>query len=988
MGCGSTSTCLLLYLLLISTCAQFAPGPIGQQPPQDVHFPTGNDFTASLNDMVMFTIELGNYKNYECKTSCTPLLCKDGRCIEQSRRMKQANGTGRITEPNRTSNHLAAIRGTLGTRYSSHLDPAEGWTMIVYVRIPVAGPTYFGTWGLYFSSRPHMAESTTLFALVHINNKTEVERQAASSILWCHNSETLNYVKIDEPPECSEPGDISGTTEMGTMTVYVDNYKVQTQPAWTCKVTVHSVKIKCVHLQQTPVPQRDTIESVPVDVCRQWHRDKSCQYGSMTSFGDQGDLFWKTDNALDINYNHWGHVCGIHGKPIYFTSRNCFMGEVDITYQAPFLDLFSSAMGTLPLETLAVHGAKKKFKTIAWTEESSDAFKHVCRKVISLTVPVVKMTYANRKAASNHKRLRDVIRPSNDTMYQFMSTDHQAVLYWAQEKDRTTLAAIDAGSCGDEYPDTFTSNSLVLQYVSNNFLAINGKARYTGANHQPSLLLSQEDSNYAKAHEHTNLWRTANVSDHLMCGIVMMKSDTHTCKNSKAVPNRKRRSYNPEVAGIVQARLDYMETTMLTWTEQYARNMMHQACLQQRRIHSLQTMQLDIDPSATFSSYANQNVHVVPRGDIHSLQHCVRLDCSNFFVVPSLKTTYKEMRDVYKDKGVFISDNMAFSKPIVQFNYTGRTVTAQLQQKHYVNPYLTYVARQGTRKHYGSNENPVLDVLFFEVCDLYYIFQENLLVSTVKVADAGTEQYLMRQHKRDRFTYRERTGGEGNTTSNTSVSMLIKSFATYAPAHLSIPKAVFYGLLKASYYTQEAVLSQMYSWRDAIAATVNMQDAFMYMNAQIGREHIHSTVNMMGDVLDGIVDVSVAGGQAIGGFVGAVVGSTAGMAVESATRMVGRGLSSFMDSIFTRVVQIIGIVGGYWAIVVTLVYIGIATYKKNWNIFDKSSHTKKVEKKGKGSNIALETEKGGNDSLYTANGSHGRMDNTERSNNKHILWQM
>ena len=969
MPLEAKSLWLLINILFVSTHAQFAPGDNGQQPPQDVHFPNGNEFAASIGDIVRFNIELDNYKNFKCKTSCTPMLCKDTTCLIQiydlTQDLNQPKGPGTIESAN--------IR-----------DQSQGWTMSVQVRIPVTGPSPFGTWGLYFSAKPSLAQSTPLFALVHINNKTEVNRQAASNILWCHESETLNYVKLDEPPECPNLNDKVSPSEVGTLTVYVDNYNVQTQPAWTCKVMVHSVKVKCVHLQQTKEPQRDTMQPVPVDVCMQWHRDKSCQYGSMTSFGDMGELSWSTDNPVQVNYNHWWSVCGIHGKPRTFTSRNCFMEEVSITYQSPFLDLFSAAVGVLPLETLTAHGAKKRFKTIAWSEESSAAFRHVCRKVISLTVPVVKTTYANMKAASNHEILKGAHRPTPDTMYQFMTTDDHALLYWAKEKDHTTLAAIHAGSCGDEYPDTFSSNYLVLQYVSNNNLVLNGKARYTGVKHHPSLQISQDDASYAKAHTHTNLWRTANVSDHLMCGIVKMNSDTHKCQSSKAVPLRKRRAVNPEIPEIVQARLDYMETKLLKWSEQCVRKMMHEACLQQRRIHSLQKMQLEVDPSATFSSYSKQNVRVLPRGDLHSIQHCVRLDCNKFFVVPSLRTTYKPLQDVYKDKGVFISDTMAFYRPIVQFNYTGTTVTAQLQDKHYVNPYLTHVARKGQIKQYGSKENPTLDVKFFEMCGQYYIFEENLLVSTVAVGEAGTEQHLVRENKKNHPTYRERIDGEVNITSKTSLSMKIKSFATFTPVHLSLPKAAFYGLRKASYYTQDAMLSQMNSLRDAIAATVSMQDAVMYMHAQIGREQIHSTVNIMGDILDGIVDVSVAGGKAIGGFVGSVLGSTAGMAVESATKIVGRGLSSFMDSVFTRVVQIIGIVGGYWAIVVTLVYVGIATYKKNWNIFVKNPQAKKA-KSEQGSNGVLETSKRDYKRLDAATGGNENRNWCDIRNNKNSM---
>lgn len=918
----------VLLIIMISCHAQFAPESDNMEYVPDVHFPTGNEFTASIGDTVTFPVVLENFNFTFCEIkTCRPMLCNHKTCFVQE--MK-------VTENNKT--------------------------LEIDCKLEVDYRSFYGTWGLHFDNTKfgmqqnadmeHFANiefkniqgRTPAIALIHINNATHVANAATPDILWCHDSDTFKYVKLDDPPTCIGPEKNKGYTEMGTLTVYTDNYKVQTQRAWTCQIIMHTIMVKCVNLQQTKVPQRDSIQSVDVDVCKQWYTDKSCQYGSMSSEGDSGGLFWKTDNPLKVRYNNWWGVCGIKGKPRYFKTGNCLMNEVDITYQAPFFDLFSAATGWLPLDTLTTHGAKRAFKTIAWSPKSSEAFMHVCRKVISLTVRVAKTTYSNMNAASEHKALLGLHIPNNDTVYQFMSTDESAVLYVAKEKDRTTLAALHAGSCGTEYPDTFTSNSLILQYVSESYLSIQGKARYTGVKHHPTLLGFHEDPLYSKANHHTNLWRMSNVSDTLMCGAVKMKSATHVCKDGNAVKKRERRQVNPQVPDIIQSRMDFLDAKQIMWSEKILKQTMYTSCLQQRQIHSLQTMQLEIDPSATFSSFTTQNVHVVPRGDIHSLQHCARLHCTNLYVVPSLETTFRPMHDVYKNKGVFISEHFAFYKPILQFNNTGHTVTGQLKTKYYLDPHLSFVGRQRKEEQFKSKENPVVDVKFFQICGKYYIFEKNKLISTVKVSDAGTEQHLIREYKKNRLMYRETHANENNYSSGTSVPMQIKTFATFAPVHLSLPKANFYGLRKASYYSQDAVLSQMYSMRDAIAATVRMQDAFMYTEAQIGRENIHSTVNFMGDVLDGALDVSVAGGKAAGGFLGSLAGSAAGLAVESFTGVAGHAITTFMDSIFARVVQIIGILGGYWAIIISSVYCGIAAYKRNWNIFIQSSSKSKCRK--------------------------------------------
>ena len=910
-GIKQVSSFILLCLFLEFSSAQFAPVTNGIQHIQDIHFTDGNEFAASINQTVFFQIELANFDIPSYPPPYIPSLCKDGLCIGQG----------------------------------SKINTSENYpTFIINGKILVESDNFYGTWGLHIAEHISEADSTPLLGYIYINNQTDGGGDDKNAILWCHDSETYNYVKLDGPPECPSPNTKVAPTELGSLTIYVDNYKVQSRRAWTCKVVVNTVKVKCVHLQQTPEARRESTETISVEECQEWYRNKSCKYGQMTSFADQGSLSWKTNNILKVKYNSWARVC-MKGKPKYFTSHNCLMEEVPITYQAPFTELFSAATGTLPLTALATNGSVRAFKTIAWSAESSDAFQHVCRKVISLTVRVSKTTYSNLRAASQHKEQVGEYTLTNNTVYQFMAIDKNAVMYIAQEKDRTSLKAIDAGSCGDEYPDTFTSNSLVLQYVSDSYLALAGKARYTGVNHHPTLLGFHQDPKYAKVQEHTHLERTSDASDIMICGAFNLKSDTHECQNGTAVSKRKKRQVNPEVPDIIQARLDYLEAKQIQSSEEWVKQLGHQSCLQQRRIHYLQTMQLDIDPSDTFSSYTKRRVHVIPKGDIYALQHCFRLDCTALHVIPSLKTTYAPMKKIYEEKGVLISEQMAFHRPIIQFNHTGHKVTAQLQTMHYANPFLTFVTRCEKKEHRESKENAVLDVKFFEICGNYYIFEDNLHVSTMQVGEAGTEQHLIREFKKGHFHYSEGYAGEDNNNTNPNpnpnpnqtvysrISMLIKSFASFAPAHLTVPDAAFYGLRKASYYDQEAIMSQFHSLRDTMAAIIRLQDTALYSHAQFGREEIHSTVNTMGDVLGALRDVSIGAGKAVGGFIGSAVGSAGGMAIKSFTDMATEGISGFLDSVFSKIVVIIGTIGGYLALVWTFIYICIAWYKKNWNIF-------------------------------------------------------
>ena len=879
----------------------------------NVHFPNGNEFSASIGDTVRFPIQLETYTTVFCKSQkCYPVLCNGNVCNDQS----------------------AYAEGT--TQRLWRID----------VSLTVVSDSYYGTWGLY-NDRPREAVEghRPAIALIHINNATQVKKDAKPDILWCHQSDTLNYVKLDDPPRCPLPKQNQGFTQHGTLTVYTDNYKVQSEPAWTCQVMVNTIKLKCVHLQQTEEPQGQSIESVDVGDCRKWMKEKSCPYGSMTGFGDEGAESWKTNNPLNVKYNHWWKVCGIGGKPRYFTSHNCLMVGVEITYQAPFLELFSAATGRMPLETLATGGVKKVFKTIAWSNETSNAFWHVCRKVISLTIPVVKTIYANMNDASEHKRLDNIQVPSNDTVYQFMSTDHHAVMYIAQEKDRTTLSAIEAGPCGVEYPDTFISNSLILQYVSDLFLTSKRIPRYTGARHYPTLTRFHEDPRYGKTHEHTNLWRKSNISHTLMCSGAGMKSLTHKCHANRAVPIRNRREVNLEEEvepSKLQNMLDYLEEKQINYSEKLMRQIMYQTCMQKRETHFLLTTQLKVDPSVTFSSFTNQNVHVIPRGDLYLLQHCARLDCATLSVVPSLKTTYPKLRDVYKNKGAFISDHMIFTRPIIQFNVSGITVTVQLQDKYYVTPHLTSVIRKPKIR---SRENPLSDVMFFEICDHYYIFENATLVSKVEITEAGTEQHIIREYKKNKVAYSNEN--DNNTSAGTEVTMQIRSFGMFGTSYMPMLKATFFGLRKSSYFTQDDMLSHLHTMQDYIAFSARMQDAITYLEATVGKENIHATVAKMGEFLDCVVDASVAGGNAIGGFFGSVIGSTTGMAVESFTGMAARGISTFLDSLFSRVVLIIGMAGGYWSILLTLVYCGIATYKKNWNIFGKNNRTQMDKQKRK-----------------------------------------
>ena len=796
-------------------------------------------------------------------------------------------------------------------------------------------------------------------ALIHINNVTQVNEQAKPAILSCYGGGTFNYVKLGDPPECHPSHKHKGILEKGTLTIYADNEKVQSEQAWTCQIMVNTIKLKCVHLQQTREPQGQSIMSVDIGVCQQWMKDKACKYGSMTSFGDRNALSWKTKNPLKVSYNHWWRVCGVNGKPRYFTSYNCLMVPVDITYQAPFLELFSPAVGRMPLKSLGAGGVQKSFKTIAWTNETSNAFWHVCRKVVSLTIPVVRMIYASMKDASEHRRITSTAACTNETVYQFMSTDEHSLLYTAKEKDRTTLSALEAGHCGHDFPDTFVSNTLILQYVSDTYLAKKQIPRYTGVKHAPTIIGFHEDLQYKKAQNHVNLWRTANVSHELMCSGGNMKSTTHKCVDGKAVDikTRKRRDVrpmNPAQPLLVQAMLDFMEGNQVQNSIQLASELMYQLCLEQRQVHALQTVQLQVDPSPVFSSFMKHNVHVIPKGDLYSLQYCERLSCSTLRVIPSLKTTYPPMRRVYKNKGVVLSDDIIFTKPIIQYNTsTGIEVTVQLQKTYYACPHLTFTARQ---PKYHPKENLVSDIMVFEICGYYYIFENATHVDKVEVDHLGTEQHIIREYWNNKPTYHNK---KDNNTSNGrgTGTMYIKTFCGPGQFSLHMPKAAFYGLQKASYYTQDDMLSHLHSFQDYFAATVRMQDAITYMEATIGKEHIHATVGMMGDVLHSVVDSSVAGGEAVGGFLGSVAGSTAGMTVQSFTGMAAKGITSFLDSIFSKIVLVIGMGGGYLAILVTLVYCGMSAYMKNWNIFGTNNRKKKMQqKKGKKGNVALNNE--------------------------------
>lgn len=887
-----TVICTLLLAVPLC-CAQFAPND--DENMYDIHFPEGNEFVAQINDSIKFRIELEDPNgNLDASKGFKTLLCKDGICETQPSHM---------------------LKNTT--------------VVIIKCDLTIKASNFYGTWGLHVNN--YKTNNPPISAHVHIIDALKLKKKQTGDILWCHESETLNYLKLDNPPECPMPRKKHAYVETGSLTVYVDNYQVQSQPAWTCKLLVHRVRLKCVHLQQIPEPLSDSIEPVDVEVCRQWFTKKSCEYGNMESFGEGSS--WKTDNALKISYNHWFSVCGVGGKPRYFTSRNCLMDRVPITYQAPFVNLFSAATGTLPLTALATHGMKTPFKTIAWSPKSSQAFKHVCRKTISFTSRVTRTIYVDINAASHHKALHGYTVPDNNTVYQFLSTDKQAVLYVAYEKDRTTLKALHAGHCGDEYRDTFTSNSLVLQFVSDSYLALSKTARYTGVTHHPTMIDYHDDHRYSSASKHVNLWRTADASDLLICDVANITSETHFCHNGTAQPRtrRKRKATLHELLDITQARLDYLEHKQAEYSAEVARQLTYQSCIEQRRIHFLQTMQLNIDPSATFSSYTKSAVHVVPRGDLHSLQHCVRLDCATIEVVPSLETTYSPLRKVYEDKGVFISERLVFSRPIIQFTHAGQTLTAQLQTKHYVNPHLTFVNRCN-RKGRGSLENAVIDVKFFEICGQYYIFEENRLVSTVKVAEAGSEQHIIREYKEKRATYRESSNSSVST--NSSSSMLIKAFATFAPVHLEVPEAAFYGLRKSSYFTQDIIFSQVRTLQEAIAATVRLQDAMMYTEAKIGREHIHSTVNTMGDIIGGMRDASIGAGKAIGDFVGSTIGSGTGMIAKSFADKASKGIATLMKSLFWLVFEIIGIIGGYWAIVATCIFLMIIRRHRKSNQAD------------------------------------------------------
>ena len=105
--------------------------------------------------------------------------------------------------------------------------------------------------------------------------------------------------------------------------------------------------------------------------------------------------------------------------------------------------------------------------------------------------------------------------------------------------------------------------------------------------------------------------------------------------------------------------------------------------------------------------------------------HCQEYSCSTLMVIPSLKTTYPPMRDVYIKKGVPLSDDIVFTRPIIQYSSFGIDITMQLKREDCAWPYLTFLVRQ---PKYHLKKNLVPDIMVFEICGDYYIFENATLV--------------------------------------------------------------------------------------------------------------------------------------------------------------------------------------------------------------------------------------------------------------------
>lgn len=149
----------ILISLIAGSCAQFAPDGAQVHRVQDIHFPEGNEHSASVGDTVTFHIELGNIN----MNPVVPWLCKDNKCI------------GLYYTP-------VAVGSTT--------------TILIRATIHIKSDEFFGTWGLHFAGNARFAAESPLLALIYIHDVKRVEthmRTAFFGAMTLKHSTMLNW---------------------------------------------------------------------------------------------------------------------------------------------------------------------------------------------------------------------------------------------------------------------------------------------------------------------------------------------------------------------------------------------------------------------------------------------------------------------------------------------------------------------------------------------------------------------------------------------------------------------------------------------------------------------------------------------------------------------------------------------------------------------------------------------------------------------------
>lgn len=413
--------------------------------------------------------------------------------------------------------------------------------------------------------------------------------------------------------------------------------------------------------------------------------------------------------------------------------HNCLLTPEKIVYRYPFHSV-ETTFGSFPVLNVSNGGWQGGSSTLIWDKKEIEA---TCPYILWETLAVSKTTFTDMEHLDTAPRL-----PTGDRVeivYHFRS-DLKGLVFSThngQVYNVSNLLHNDDLACVEDNGETFlTKGELLLQYQSNDDVRKDHQLLYADVSHVPSnpgMINTHPGYNTTRIHlSHPFLGLNINTLRALLQHRGM---PTRGISGGFSIPtrhNRRNKRQTPQ-EDINLERLDYIQDELSTAIA----NISMSLCETQQKVFDLNVQRLDVDPSDTLSIFMKRRIKVERKGDIFALLQCLEIPTDKITLIPSLRTNYPPLLTIYDRKGVHISEDLCFSRPMGQFDHMGQTVTAQLVSPNEVDviPFFTEKCRH--EKYKKGRNSDRQETGFFRLGNRTHIYMNHKYKGSILSSDIG-----------------------------------------------------------------------------------------------------------------------------------------------------------------------------------------------------------------------------------------------------------